>query len=899
MPWYAWPTGTPPYTADTHITDRTMNFMHDSIMSGVARDIAKIQYNINTTHLFASGWMWPVTNGWFQNIDASSLYVHNLYADNLHIHDLDYEHIDTITFSQAKNSDLNMYDTAIRDFDIPIQTQFSAGDTFLLNSGGFSYTGLSISGGIYDYLLASGAASRMRSLDIQRVTTLTSGCFKLLNTRTHRVILENMTELDISGSMAEGRIFWNSYGGHDHTRNKIRADKIQDMHIDFTDGMNIRSKNFDLQVVSGKILSENYVLSDYYESTDFLPVEGIENAVYKDPYANVSGYVRDMDIGTDHMVSYNGRVYASSYKYPSGHAGAPSGIRTNYIYETEDFHSWNAWAMSGCLTDGSGRVRGLSVYDNDIWVLVENQKLNNKYDLVVQTFSDRNDMTAYWWSGGYGSRGFWHDASPHPIGMDVTYSKLWIYGFTGTHTISGGYPHVRWDDTSYGPPGLVGQNDTNAVSGILSLSGSIEYNKPFLMYKDSDTKYAFTDHFSGSGPIANFRGGTASGIYADLFGNGFNEVTSLVRTTGRYFGGKKRYFGHRSQADDYVHTPLLKENIDTWEPLLIFGNAYLQTHTSGGNYVLFGGNVPLVLNVLTPELDIGTEQCGLWDDRIAPLHGGRSLYSERLACHFSDDFFGAVGADQWHLYPTYTGKSARVWTADHTESQVILRDAEVVSYITTPLCASGRLHYMHEHETTWTRIAYSDDPASGIYLASGFFPETFDKVTYYDRPNRTGFWSTKTFDWYYTYPSGENSVYEPPSGSMTKTYYYCQPTCPVQYNGKVYAALKYETGFVHIGTNGPEHIDDGIMYTDLLEYEGNLYGVGNEIKLNKESLDYDYYFTVRQFKGRSTTALTVPIGDNLIVKKAKMVIHNNNLYVGLGDGKFLVKKPSHGDMNAF
>ena len=270
---------------------------------------------------------------------------------------------------------------------------------------------------------------------------------------------------------------------------------------------------------------------------------------------------------------------------------------------------------------------------------------------------------------------------------------------------------------------------------------------------------------------------------------------------------------------------------------------------------------------------------------------------------------------------------------------------------------------------------------SGLIIPADTFNNHRNLPTFFDRPVKTGFWSEKTFDWYYqpisraadtgnitlievnaieqthydihidgnyltsditdifingmylnisgvmyyntlenigsatsgtfkfittlkgdtdinlagcvgTYMIPMSGVASVISGSFPKTYYYMRPKKPVQHNGVVYAILEDNSGFLYLGPNGFDYKDDGIIYSDLIKYGNTVYGVG--VTYSKNSLDeYNYNMVLTTIKRNKSTIISKYNASNSRDKTPKFVIHNGFLYVGIGYGKFLVKKPSH------
>jgi len=425
-----WPTGVPNYMADTHVTDRTTILDHRAIASGVGREVAKIQHNINTTNLFVSGWLFPVKRGWIDNLDVNNLYVHNLHSDTLTIHDLDEEHIDVVSFKPV-NSDFNVTESAFRNFDIPIDKAFEADNTFFLNSSGFYFNGLGISGNVFAYDLLSGSPSSFRDLQVEDLFTMSGGVISLPDTINHRIMIEGISSVVMSGQMTEGRLYYHSYGGHDHKDNKIGAEDIFDNDITYTDDLQINSNSADINVLDGQIDVDNFnVKIDNFNSTNFQEVGNTQNAYYADVSGSqhfgvlVSGAASDLDLGAFGMTSHSGYLYAVTSNLPSIATSTASGAI--YIFRTRDLHKWEAHLMKGLTstydTGPSGIVvsNNIVTYEDDVFMCANNSKFGAGYKM--QGFSDRNEF------GSSSERFSVVGGNQHVIGMTVTDNNMYVYG---------------------------------------------------------------------------------------------------------------------------------------------------------------------------------------------------------------------------------------------------------------------------------------------------------------------------------------------------------------------------------------------------------------------------------------------------------------------------------------
>jgi len=392
---------------------------------------------------------------------------------------------------------------------------------------------------------------------------------------------------------------------------------------------------------------------------------------------------------------------------------------------------------------------------------------------------------------------------------------------------------------------------------------------------------------------------TSTRYYRDLRGAAFREITSVIAMDGTYYTKRKRYTAPEFQPYNAVSV--------RQDPLLVFGNhtstIRVPKHSTQGNRYYSAGNIPLVIDIprrnqvkaaIVIEKLIPTNYCAtsIMDGNLVSYIYDFTTTNDssiiRTYLRNGTELVNPTGIISQNVIDT---RSGILWL-NNFASQIGL-DPENPGYGLFPVASSGHIAYRHDGETNSTSFSLDSGKPNSLFYVSGVFDKTpFNFPTYYDREIKTGFWSTKSFDWHYESPPTID-IQQPPSGDYAKTYYYSQTTSPVQYRGNIYARMEFNTGFVYIGVDGPEYIDDDIMYTDLMVFEDKLYAVGNEVTLDESKLEFNYRFTVRTFEGKRSVEINTPISNDLKTRNSRMVIHNNKLYIGIGKARFLVKKPSH------
>jgi len=860
MPYTNWPNGVGSYTPDTHITDRVSKVNHISIKDGLAKDIANIQSNINTTNLFASGWIKPVVSGWFANIDTNDMYVHTLHTNILDINNGIY------SVSLAKvdaDGFFNFHDCAFEDQYINVQNKFG-NDTVYFSDSSFTFTGDMISGGLYPYILNDGVSYELLGLNILGQTTFTDVAINIINNYSS-IIVKNPSPLLFTDTVNESYIRFHGLGGHDHTDSRIDAGLIEDGDLIYNSDLNI-TVEYDSSITlnNGIINADEFVITNSHRDSNVTRINGLSSGIYLDVNTpSVSGLVKTLNLGTYQMHSFNDKVYATTNEIVA------SG--KSYVFESEDLYNWNAIEMSGFAhaVSGVSTIVGMTEHDGDLW-MAANILVSGANSVAIQKLSDyESDTSRYLWTGGLEE----HNASPYIQGITSTNDTLFLYGKTGSHLITG---IPQWDSVKMTSSGIHA-TDVPPVSGIFD-NNDFEYDKCFLRYIDDS--YIVTDHLSGSGEITDYADYGHGGIdqtasYESLFGNGFNEVTSIIGVRGSYNGGNKRTFKqYKKQPVDVSNTVI--------DPILVFGNSYNYTNVTSG--IIFAGNVPIVIN--TP----GIVEDG---DTIPIGHGAMSLFDNNSTV--------VAGSGQYQNLYYSGGYMNSAWTASGDYSCILGRNPSLPGYIAAPYCNMESLYYINDDVVN--KLSYTDANNSGILIASGTYPNSDNKPTYYERPfgvnensRQDGFWSNKSFNWHYSGGISENPNV-PPEQTLEPTYYYCKPIKPTLYDGKVYAILDHDTGFVILSSNGTQYIDDGIRYTDIIVYEGSLYGVGN-LTTEVESKTYEYRTTLRKIVGASSDK-DIPIDGSTTFKEYRMVIHNNNLVISTDNTEFYVLKPSHKNVSKF
>lgn len=899
MAYQFWPSGIAPYSAYTYITDRTTPLNHDSIMNGIARDVGWIQHNINTTHLFASGYARPTLSGFFRNINTNYLYVKNLFTRNVILNSVADPKIESLEITGTR---IDVADTAFRNNTISVSDSFR-GPLFSLNVSGLMYNAASVSGGIYDYQLGY----NYKFLDgLFGGVIVNSGNITVDPSR--KIIIENIGAFAPSGTISESGILWNSSAGHNHVDSKINGYNITDSSIDYREDLILNAKDGSIEVVSGVLDADFYTQETFYEDIGFYELDFSSSGIYTCNVPSLSGYVHDLDIGTCPMLSYNGRVYAASKTGPSGSKTQAD----TYLYSTDDFYTWTGELISGTwrpTTSGVASIDAL-VMNNASLYLLWNLKISSSgnHSCVMKveniTTGDRIQYLANVYA--YGS-------SRYPLGLASIENNLMIYGYE--------YPHIygpgigQWDKQCDTYEYII---DTGAGGPDLSYSGvPYKFSFPFVQafLPNTSGQFFWLDGSIGSGALSRESNydHTVNGVVYDIlpspigygfsgnfgafFGNGFSEVTSMLSTDLSYHNGQRGYF----MLDDgrtYISYADLIENYSE-APILVFGNSTSYVETTKGSGI-FGGCIPLVIDVDKRILPTGygTEKntdifitSGVADFAPGFLHGSRSLMDTNTLFRIPTYTYKKI-INHSNLFQDWPNNTGRLWS-DYSNYQANSR-TELINIcpwlpglLMTPFGGSGQIYYKHNSDVEPVKLLYTSmiDNSNGIIIPSGAFTDHRNYPTYFDRPIKEGFWRDKTFDWWYMSPVPVDT--NPPSGAYPKTFYYMRPKCPVQHNGIVYCILEFNSGFVYTGPNGSEYIDDGIQYTDLIKYGNTIYGVG--IK--------DDSIVVVNIRRNVSSLVPIPSSLNGTNLTPKFVIHKSMLYLGVGNGKFLVKKPSHIDLS--
>lgn len=904
MAYQFWPSGVAPYSAYTYITDRTTPLNHDSIMNGIARDVGWIQHNINTTHLFASGYARPSLSGFFRNIDTNYLYVNNLQTRNLVFNNIKDPRFSSLKIS---GSIISVIDSAFKNNDITVSDTFKS-TIFFLNASGLVYNPISISGGVYDYYMTSGFYNFLDGLFGN--ITISNG--NLVVDKSHKILIENLGLFSPSGSISESGIIWNSTAGHNHINNKINSTNIISGSINYNEDLVINNVNSSIDIISGVLDAEYYETQTSYDVTEFYELEFSKDGIYTCDQPNLSGYVRDLDIGSCSMLSYNGRVYAASTSAPSG----SKNLTDTYIYNTDDFYNWRGVLVSGSWRpDNSSDVSGIASIDSMTMFTEQphvlwNLKVSDSNYVAVLLATDPTDAKIQYNSGNYS-----YGSSRYGLGLSVIENNLLVFGYEYPHRKNNGIP--QWDRKYIGYSVGFNIDDTNASDQDVSYKGvEYKYTYPFVQIFTSagfgvnyEQKF-WLDGSIGTGSVSrepfytsaingnvydyiSKEAGSPTGYFGGFFGNGFSEITSVFSTELPYHNGQRgvstNFASGKNKYEDLITNYAIS-------PILFFGNSTTYVHTSLGSGI-FGGCLPLVLNVdkrmLPPNSPNSVSNTDIYitsgNAEFAPgfLHGGRSMLdSSTLLFRIPGDYYWSRIRSS-NLFLDLPNNIARLWTTDQfasTRTELINMCPWSPGLLVTPFGGSGQLYYKNENDDSYFKISYSDLSSSGIVIPPNTFEQPRNYPTYFNRPVKDGFWKSKYFNWYYESPIPANT--NPPSGTYPKTCYYMRPKCPVQHNGVIYTILEHSTGFVYIGSNGSQFIDDDIYYSDLIKFGNVIYGVG--IKDNN--------IIVVTLKRNISTPVSITSSSSGSKDTPKFIAHGGKLYLGVGNGKFLVKKPSHLDL---
>lgn len=856
MPYTSWPSGATPFTPTTHITDRVSLIDHRSIKDGLARDIGNLQYNINTTNLFASGWLHPVVSGFFDNIDTNNLNVYNLICTTFYIGGLAQKNYGSITFNDSGKV-LHFYDVAFKNYDIPIQNFFSGWGVEFTPTGIILNTSL-VSGGNYGFSITE-TSSRVSNMQVEGTISLVSGSLNIPDSKG-RLLIDNTSAVSIIGSIDESNISWKSYGGHDHTLSKIISKNIASGDINYTSDLVSTASDASIYATSGTLdITGVTCIRDSVIDYDFYEVGGSSSGNYK-----------DQNLGTHLFTTYKDKFYSMP-------------ISGKYLYSSNDLITWDRTEVMG-LTNGTiifpeakcvYYPTSLKVYNNDLWIhvnvhatgyIISYQSPTFYAASVLQKLSDIGGSTCAFLSGGC------PELDPIKVdgiklimnsSIEVADDKLWFMGQLGPYnetlpTVGGSY--YGWDKFK-----ISGGYATSTAGKETLINDSITYGKPVLMYVDlqGGSSYQFNRNMNGKAADGyNYtcipsQFNTSGG----LFGNGFNSITSIVAQRGRSATGNERYVTSSGTVDGVLHYGERFKTISQ-SSIMILGVGY---HLySGDTYSYFPGAVPLYTNI---SCDVKNSVA------LTPEKGSISMIDGSLINNMSFSFAKSLVTDY----------NITSWLV--SGSSQLSNRSNKFGTLCAPFVGTGCMFYKHDSESSPTSIGYG--AASPTNFSNiGLDPESLP-IKYYNRQFKVGFWSSKTMDWYYN----SNGLADcPSSGSLPKTWYYCEPMYPISHCGTVYVALKDNTGYVKIDAGGPEYIDDDVMYTDLILYDGEIYGVGNHVSERDFGI-YSYSFQVRKIHGKQSTPITVK-SRSVNNVSYKFTINRGKLYIGIGNGRFLVKRPS-------
>ena len=1021
MGFASWPSGLPPYTAYTYVTDRVTPVNHQSIMNGLARDIAALQHNINTTNLFASGYAHPTTSGFFKNISTDYLYALNFYTKKVFFYEMIDPNIGSLEF---RGTTLNFIDTALQNNNLKISEYVSGNYNFLLNNTGFRYSPSSISGSLYSYNLVSGGAYSF----VQGILgSLDAGTNVIVVDNDHKVIIENLGAFAPSGLMNESVISWHPSAGHNHKTNKIIAGVITASDVLFLDDLAIDSKDGSIDIVSGVLDADTYHLETYYDNITFYELDFTGSGVYTCDYpTGTSGFVRELDIGTGPMISFEGYVYATSKVTPTGFLNNSAA----YVYKSKDLYTWEGAIVSGNLfpnASGIATVDDFAVnqYDSDSRVLniLWNMKTTDGNHSAVIPWAQnpggnvilgfRTGLGGYTNVLQYQASAYADGSSRYSLGLSVVDENLMVYGYEYPHVALSGIP--KWDKHCLYWNNSNQSMETGRSDQDVSYAGCVyNYSTPFIQNVNVPNYYYFLDGSIGTRepyftedindtvfknlPLPNLE---FSGYFGAFYGNGFSEITAILPTDGSYHNGQRGYFTHTTSKvgatfSGGTHPDILMNYANS--PVLVFGNSTVCIDATGivnsGN--IFGGCVPIVIDVdkrLFSDLFYKDVYLNSTNAHFGVnyLHGARSLLDDNLLFRlpsyhyysYNFTYSSLINSNLWGGSLTNIG---RMWT-DYTwpsglRTEYINICPWIPGYMVSPFGGNEEIYFQHLGEPNLSKISYvlCTSNVSGILYPYDAYVEHRNYPTFYDRPVKNGFWKEKTFDWYYnpgdsasgsykyngsgmwvdnelggfiflstdgdpfsadytntgdkiiidgtqynideynysypgylvtdshgtkdihyawesvkTWTDVNNDFPNPPSGKLPQTYYYMKPRKPIQHNGVVYCILEDNSGYVYLGPNGSEYIDNGVIYSDLIKYGNTIYGIGTIATLNQnEKYDYRLVLSVIRRNTSVETSLSSTVYGSRLTNK--FVVHRGLLFIGIGKGRFLVKKPAHTDL---
>lgn len=996
MGYLYWPHTQPPYTPYTYIEDRVTPLNHQSIMNGIARDIGSLQHNINTTNLFASGWVQPVVSGYFKNIDTNYLYSHKINTRYLVINDSNDSNIRSFDIT---GSSLIIADSKLIDNIIPVTNAVTGPSGFLLSGVIFNYNPIFISGYYNDYYLTKDNYI----FDGGWLNTLKFNNDIIVD-NNHSVIVENITGFSPSGSINETSIKFNSVIGHNHLNNKINANTIIDTDITFNNDLIINNNNSYIKLTSGLLSFDSINTELNYDDTAFYELSFTKDSQFICSETGLSGYIKDTDIGLNQIISYDNKIYATSKINPTGSIDNSN----TYLYYTEDLLNWNGILVSGNFRPSVSGVATIDdlLIDKDVLYFLWNYSVNDHNHSMVG-WVDNNQI----YSGVLFSSGLYaHGSSRYGVGLGSVENTLVVYGYEYPHVYSSGIP--QWDKhcSFWSSTNLVQSCDTTGQD--ISFSGvPYKYSFPFIECyhnsKPTESKFWLDGTYQGREPYLNSETNGrvydilkpysdeeeplySSGYYAAFFGNGFSEITSILSTQLNYHNGNKGIYSYtqpNSSDSGYTIIGSKPDVIDKYNinPVLVFGNSTINVNTSdNGN--IFGGCTPLVIDVdnrLFSEAS-GTLVLSSGIASYSPvfLHGSTSLMDNNdTLFRIPGNEYGTNKSESLinsNLYNDFQNNIGRLWF-DYTSNDDNINRTELINlcpwkpgYLTFPFAGSGSVYYKHDSDLSYTKLIYESmiDNNNGIIIPPSSFNNHRNFPVLNEKIQKDGFWRDTTFDWYYV----QNGIYEEygegvlsithsggstyyanisggvynnnwlnvsnafklhynnsyaaatltqignstsgiltgslssfnnldnvnyivasgtirtvPSGVYPKTYYYMRPKKPVQHNGIVYCILENYTGYTYLGPNGTEYSNDNVFYSDLIKYGNILYGVGIETIDNGKS----YNIVISTIRRNTSTKKTITPAVKGYNTTPKFVIHNGLLYVGLGYGRFLVKKPSH------
>ena len=984
MSYQFYPSGLPPYTPNTYVTDRQTPVNSYAIQNGMARDVASLQHNINTTNLMASGYAHPIISGFFKNIDTLNLYSNTITSTILTLNSMVSPRISTLfisgTYFYAK-------DSAFVGNNLQISDTFKA-PNFFLNTSGLIYDAPVISGSVWDYYINYTGDSRFLN-GVFNILIVNSG--NITVDPSHIVILNSVQGFNPSGTISESGLYFDGFAGHDHKSNNVNAVNVLSGSMEIFGDLNITTNQGSINLIPGNSIgniipsclqSNSFKLKTPYNESDFYILDYSSSGIYtgNSDYGQnpISGNIADLNIGLEKMIVSRGKVWALSKTLPTGCANNSK----TFIYSTNDFYNWSANLISGQFgvdnkyisVSGTAYISDIlslstnynngSADSNSVFLLWNMTVTSGNYCALV-AFKDPIDIYGFFAGSGqhYGLGNCAYGSSKYGTGLGLVDGNVVIYGYE--------YPHIntsgigQWDkaaiyntSTQYNP-GSIGNIWCTTLPGCnpnfqdLTFSKkSYKYSYPFMhIYTpliasgvNQQPGYYWIDGsqngvdgylnatnngswmlttFPGHGPNGNNLG--YSGFYAGFFGNGFSEITSVLPLDNTIHIGKKGVFTNTDRGS-FTNPDIIDNYMSN--PVIVFGNhlAQVTTNTSG---TIFGGCIPIMMGIDRRLTYVSSLQTYITSGNInyAPFifNGSKSLMDDNYLFRIPGSLYYNILVNS-NLYPYTPNNLSRLWTdpneyggnsgnyygggvgsSQYYNSNLNHKDCHinicpwVPGLGVFPFGGSGQVFYQHDSETISTKLTYNSMLVdnNGLVIPSGTFSDR-NLPTYFDRPNRNGFWSSKTFDWFYgTNPLTNYAPWGigpmPPSGSYAKSYYYMRPVNPIQYNGVIYCTLDNNTGFIYIGPDGPQYVDDNVMYSDLIKFGNNLYGVGCKVSSNYTG--YSYILVLNIINRNISTPVSLPsINNNGTKKTPKFVIYNNSLFVGLGGGVFLVKQPDHLDL---